>query len=322
MIKSLGPHGQLKPYQNRTLLMKTDPPQTMRQQCRWQPSPCLIAALMFLSLVPFSAAQKWVLVWSDEFNGPASRPDAANWIYDRGARGWGNNELEHYCAPDDNTPPCNAAMPNIQLDGKGNLVIRAIRAQDGTWTSGRMKTLGLRQFQYGRIEARMKLPVGAGVWPAFWMLGTNIATARWPPCGEQDIMEWVPQYTPTTTSFTIHGPGYSGGKGIGSRFTFPNGGRVDTKFHVYGVIWSENKMQFYRDDYKKPFFTVTPADIPAGTEWAYNHPFFILLNLAIGGNFPKPGPDNTTPSPAVVLVDYVRVYQQSAAPTSSNDHHN
>jgi len=96
----------------------------------------------------------------------------------------------------------------------------------------------------------------------------------------------------------------------------------DAKFHVYGVIWSENKMQFYRDDYKKPFFTVTPADIPAGTEWAYNHPFFLLLNLAIGGNFPKPGPDNTTPSPAIVLVDYVRIYQQSAAPTSSNDHHN
>ncbi|HTC93897.1 MAG TPA: Ig-like domain repeat protein, partial [Terriglobales bacterium] len=137
-------------------------------------------------------------------------------------------------------------------------------------------------------------------------------TVGWPTCGEQDIMEWVPQYTPTTTSSTIHGPGYSGANGIGSKFTFPSGGRVDDAgYHTYGVIWSKDQVQFYRDDDTKPFFTVTPANIPAGTTWVYNHPFFILLNLAVGGNFPKPGPDNTTPNPAVVLVDYVRVYEQT-----------
>ncbi|HTD23350.1 MAG TPA: Ig-like domain repeat protein, partial [Terriglobales bacterium] len=277
--------------------------------------------MAFLFLAQSATAQNWTLVWSDEFNGPAgSAPDPSIWKFETGNNnGWGNNELEYYCPPTNNTPPCSTATPNIYMDGTGNLVIKAIN-QSGTWTSGRMKTEGLESFQYGRIEARMKLPVGAGIWPAFWMLGTNIGSAGWPTCGEQDIMEWVPKYTPTTTSSTIHGPGYSGGNGIGSKFTFPSGGRVDNAFHTYGVIWSQNKMQFYRDDYTQPFFTVTPANIPGGTQWVYNHPFFILLNLAMGGGFPG-NPDGTTPNPAMVLVDYVRVYEQSptVTVTSSNN---
>jgi beta-glucanase (GH16 family) len=255
-----------------------------------------------------SSGQTWTLIWSDEFNGPAgSSPNPANWNYDTGGGGWGNAELEYYCAPTSGTP-CNPGNPNIYLDGNGNLVIKAINS-GGTWTSGRMNTNGKFQVQYGRIEARMKLPVGAGIWPAFWMLGTNIGSVGWPTCGEQDIMEWVPQYTPTTTSSHIHGPGYSGSKGIGADFTFPNGGRTDdASYHVYGVIWAANKLQFYRDDYTKPFLTLTPANIPAGTQWVYNHPFNILLNLAIGGGFPG-NPDASTPNPAIVLVDWVRVYQ-------------
>src|SRR6266849_3578312 len=277
----------------------------------------LFALTTLLLLVPSSAAQTWTQVWSDEFNGPiGSAPDPANWNYDTGGGGWGNNELEVYCAPGSGASPCSASNPNIYQDGNGNLVIQAIKTQSGTWTSGRMKTQGWQGVQDRRIEARMKLPVGAGLWPAFWMLGTNIGSVNWPTCGEQDIMEWVPKYTPTTTSSTIHGPGYSGGSGIGSRFVFPNNGQVDNAFHTYGVIWSQDKMQFYRDDYTQPFFTVTPANIPGGTQWVYNHPFFILLNLAIGGGFPGP-PDGTTPNPSLVLVDYVRVYQlkQSAAVT-------
>jgi len=281
----------------------------------------LLGIVAFLFLVQSATAQNWSLVWSDEFNGPAgSAPDPSIWKFETGNNnGWGNNELEYYCPPTNNTPPCSTATPNIYLDGTGNLVIKAIN-QSGTWTSGRMKTEGLQSFQYRRIEARMKLPVGAGIWPAFWMLGTDIGSVGWPTCGEQDIMEWVPQYTPTTTSSTIHGPGYSGGNGIGSKFTFPSGGRVDNAFHTYGVIWSQNKMQFYRDDYTQPFFTVTPANIPGGTQWVFNHPFFILLNLAMGGGFPG-NPDGTTPNPAMVLVDYVRVYEQSpvVAVTSSNN---
>src|SRR5712692_6471380 len=250
--------------------------------------PSLIAAAFFF-FGPPAGAQNWTLIWSDEFSGPAgSVPDSSNWAYETGNNnGWGNGELEYYCPAGNNVSPCSASSPNILLDGNGNLVIQAIKTPSGTWTSGRMKTQGLRQFQYGRMEARMKLPVGAGLWPAFWMLGTNIGTVGWPTCGEQDIMEWVPQYTPTTTSSTIHGPGYSGAGGIGRRFTFPNGGRIDDgSYHTYGVIWSQNRMQYYRDDWTKPFFTVSPSDIPAGDQWVFNHPFFLLLNFAIGGGFP------------------------------------
>jgi len=255
-----------------------------------------------------AAAQNWTLVWSDEFNGPAgSAPSGADWNFVLGKNN-ANGELEFYCPPGNNNAPCSAANPNIFEDGNGNLVIRAIRTPSGTWTSGRMNTAGKHPFQYGRMEARMKLVPGAGFWPAFWMLGTNIGTVGWPTCGEQDIMEWVPQYTPTTTSSTDHGPGYSGGNGIGKRFTFPNGGRIDdASYHTYGVIWSQNKMEYYRDDPTQPFFTVTPASIPAGTQWVFNHPFYILLNFAIGGGFPGP-PNASSPSPADVLVDYVRVY--------------
>src|SRR5713101_7743358 len=287
-------------------------PRTAMEPRSWVSFMYLLAMLLLsLPLAQMASAQSWNLVWSDEFNGPAgSAPNGADWSFTLGKNN-ANGELEFYCPPGSNTSPCSASNPNIFEDGKGNLVIRAIKTPSGTWTSGRMSTSGRHTFQFGRMEARMKLVPAAGFWPAFWMLGTNIGSVGWPTCGEQDIMEWVPQYTPTTTSSTIHGPGYSGGSGIGSRFTFPNGGRVDDAgFHTYGVIWSQDQMQFYRDDYTQPFFTVTPANIPAGKQWVYNHPFFILLNLAVGGNFPGP-PNNSTPNPATVLVDYVRVFEQS-----------
>lgn len=181
----------------------------------------LALSLLSLMLVPTAAAQTWQLVWSDEFNGPAgSAPSGADWTFMLG-KNPANGELEFYCPPGNNTAPCNANTPNIFEDGNGNLIIRAILTPSGTWTSGRMNTSGKHTFQFGRMEARMKLVPGAGFWPAFWMLGSNIGSVGWPTCGEQDIMEWVPQYTPTTTSSTIHGPGYSGANGIGSRFTFP-----------------------------------------------------------------------------------------------------
>jgi len=274
----------------------------------------VLLASFLLAAMALPAHAQWTQAWSDEFNGPTgSFPDPTNWKYDVGGGGWGNAELEVYCAAGSNAAPCSNAMPNVFMDGNGNLVIRAIKTPSGTWTSTRMKTEGLQQFQYGRIEARIKLTVGDGLWPAFWMLGTNINSVGWPNCGESDIMEWVPQYTATTTSSTDHGPGYSGGSGIGARYIFPNNGQVDDPgYHTYGVVWSPYKMQFYRDDWKKPFLTVTPTFIPAGSQWVFNHPFFILLNQAIGGNFPKPGPDNSTPSPADMLVDYVRVFTWDA----------
>jgi beta-glucanase (GH16 family) len=271
----------------------------------------LAGAALAVLAAPQPARAQWTLVWSDEFGGAnGAAPDPAKWRYDVGAGGWGNNELQYYCAPGSNTAPCSTANPNIFQNGSGQLVIRA-RNSGGTWTSGRMKTQGAAQFQYGRIEARMRLPIGAGLWPAFWMLGTDITTVGWPQCGEQDIMEWVPQHGPNTTSVALHGPGYSGGASIGRSFTFPNGGRVDDgNYHVYGVIWSPNQVQFYRDDHTRPFVTFTPANIPGGTQWVFNHPFFLIMNLAVGGNFPGP-PNATTPNPALVLVDWVRVYQMS-----------
>ena len=274
-------------------------------------APLLI--LLLAAAMP-ARAQQWNLTWSDEFNGPAgSYPDPTVWTYDTGGGGFGNAELEFYCAAGSNVSPCDSSTPNVFMDGVGSLVIRSILTPSGKWTSTRMKTQGLKNFQYGRIEARMKLTPGDGLWPAFWMLGSDITTVPWPGCGEQDIMEWVPQYTPTTTSSTDHGPGYSGGNGIGSKFTFPNSGQInDPGYHTYGVVWSPYKLQYYRDDSTQPFFTDTPTYLPPTDQWVYNDPFFILLNQAIGGNFPKPGPDATTPNPSDVLVDYVRYYNWSS----------
>ena len=284
-----------------------------------------VLALLFGAFaIPHSAqAQNWTLVWSDEFNASAGTyPDSTKWTYDLGNSGFGNPEVENYCAPGSNTAPCVASQPNAYQDGNGNLVIQARRDSSGNWTSARLKTQGLYQFQYGRVEARMKLPVGDGFWPAFWMLGANINSVSWPQCGEQDIMEWVQSYTPTTTSSTTHGPGYSGANGIGARYTFPNGGRIDDgNYHIYGVLWSPNLLQYYRDDPSNIFLTLTPSTIPSGTQWVYNNPFFILLNFAVGSaGFPGPT-DGTTPATGNVLVDYVRVYQQSATGANLNGQH-
>jgi beta-glucanase (GH16 family) len=255
-------------------------------------------------------AQAWNISWSDEFNAAAgTAPDASQWTFDTGGGGWGNGELEVYCAPYSSTPPCDPNNSNLYQDGNGNLVVQAIY-NNGNWTSGRMNTSGKETFQYGRIEVRMKLEVGDGFWPAFWMLGNNIGTVGWPASGEQDIMEWVQGYGPNMTSSTIHGPGYSGANGIGGQFTFPNGGRIDDgNYHIYGVIWTQDQMQFYRDNPSQPFFTITPANIPNGTQWVFNQPFFLLLNFAIGGGGFPGYTDGSTPNPGTVLVDYVRVYQ-------------
>ena len=262
-------------------------------------------------------AQTWSLSWSDEFNASSgTAPSSSNWTFDTGGGGWGNGELEVYCSPYSGASPCNSSNSNLYEDGGGNLVIKAINS-NGTWTSGRMNTSGKHAFQYGRIEARMKLQVGDGFWPAFWMLGNN--SQQWPADGEQDIMEWVQSYGASKTSSTIHGPGYSGGNGIGSQFTFPNGGRIDDgDYHTYGVVWTQNQMQYYRDNPSQPYFTVTPANIPSGDQWVYNQAFFLILNLAIvGGGFPG-NTDGSTPNPGTALVDYVRVYTSSSSINSGS----
>ena len=244
----------------------------------------------------------WRLVWSDEFNGPdGSSPDPAKWQFDVDAGGWGNRELESY----------TARPTNVQQKG-GNLEITARKeaytGQDGrlsAYTSGRIKTRERFAQAYGRFEARMRLPVGKGIWPAWWMLGDDIDTVKWPAAGEIDVLECIGD--PLTIYSTVHGPGYSGGKGISAKFAVPAGEEVDRGFHVYAVEWAPNDIRFFFD--KHLIAERTPKDLPQGTKWVYDHPFFLLLNVAVGGAWPG-NPDETTVFPQRMLVDYVRVYSR------------
>ena len=240
------------------------------------------------------------LVWSDEFNGPANTPpDPTKWTYDLGNNnGWGNRELESYTKD-----PVNA-----HLDGKGNLVIHAEpnKADPNTYSSARIKTQGLfAAGPGGRVEARIKVPEGAGLWPAFWMLGNTFNGRNWPAAGEIDIMESIGK-EPSLNRGSLHGPGYSSGKPKTAIYTLPDGERFADDFHIFAIEWTSTAVTFYVDD--TAYNTVHSTDIPAGSEWVFDQPFFILLNLAVGGNFAGPvGPD--TKFPEEMLVDYVRVYR-------------
>lgn len=239
---------------------------------------------------------EWKLAWEDEFDGPAGQaPDPTRWRYDIGTD-WGNAQLEY-----DTSRP-----ENVALDGAGNLAIVARRETylEQEYTSGRINTRGLFEQTYGRFEARIKLPVGQGVWPAFWLLGANFATIPWPGCGEIDIMEYRGQ-EPNVLFGSAHGPGYSAGNAISTRFVRPGAG-FDQDFHIFKVEWSETRITWFIDD--QPFRVITKSDIPAGGTWVFDHPFFVILNVAVGGNFVGP-PDDSTVFPQTMLVDWVRVYR-------------
>lgn len=257
------------------------------------------AAFAFLLLAYASrlgyGASNWKLVWSDEFNsGRKAPPDAAKWTYDLGAGGWGNQELETY----------TDAIENIFQDGDGNLVIRALKTKSA-FKSARIKTQGKFSVKYGKIEARIRIPRGQGMWPAFWMLGDNIATAGWPKGGEIDVMENIGR-EPSMVHGTVHGPGYSGDHGISFPYSLPEGRAMADDFHIFGIDWSADAITFYCDG--EAYGTVTPASLPKGTVWVYDHPFFLILNLAIGGKWPG-NPDRSTQFPQTMLVDWVRVWQ-------------
>ncbi|HET7543392.1 MAG TPA: glycoside hydrolase family 16 protein [Polyangiaceae bacterium] len=244
-----------------------------------------------------STTAGYKLVWSDEFNGEkGSAVDSTKWTYDVGGTGWGNDELEYY----------TSGSNNAALDGAGNLLITAKQESMGgkNYTSARLKTQGLYSFTYGRVEARMKIPQGQGLWPAFWMLGTDIATNPWPACGEIDIMENIGK-EPNIIHATIHGPGYSAGSGPTKQYTLS--APVASAFHVFAIEWEPNTIRWYVDDTQ--YSTKTPSDIPSSATWAYAHPFFILMNVAVGGGWPG-NPDSTTTFPQQLQVDYVRVCQK------------
>lgn len=252
------------------------------------------------------ASPQWTLVWSDEFNGPNGSPvDASKWVTETGGGGWGNNELESYT---------NRTQNAYQQDG--NLVIQVLQekftASDGIardYTSARLKTLGKFAQAYGRFEARIKIPRGQGIWPAFWMMGDDIEKIGWPTGGEIDIMENIGKESGLIHG-TIHGPGYSGAHGISAPASASGSPKpekpIADDFHLFAVEWEPNAIRFYIDEYL--YATRTPTDLPAGAKWVYDHPFFLLLNVAVGGEWPG-SPDASTVFPQTMLVDYVRVYR-------------
>jgi beta-glucanase (GH16 family) len=252
------------------------------------------------------------LVWSDEFNGTtsASAPNAAHWSYETGTGGWGNRELETYCAYGSSQSPCEAAQPNAFVGSDGYLHIVARRDSQGHYTSARLKSQGLKSFQYGRIEARIKIPKGEGFWPAFWMLGDNIGNVKWPACGELDIMENIGK-EPGTIHGSVHGTGFTG-TAIGLPYTLPQDAAFGDAFHIFGLIWSPKKIAYYVDDPANVYATFTPSSLPKGAVWPFDDGrFFFLLNLAVGGDWPGP-PDQSSKFPQEMLVDYVRVYAKRA----------
>jgi beta-glucanase (GH16 family) len=251
--------------------------------------------------------QAWQLSWSDEFDGPrGAGVNRDKWTAEVGGQGWGNQELEFY----------TDSTENAQLDGQGMLVITAIsRALPPSfkcwygpcrYTSARLITRGKFTQAFGRFEARIKIPAGQGMWPAFWLLGADIGKVGWPACGEIDIMENIGR-APAVVRGTIHGPGYSGDKGLGADYTLPAGRRFADDFHTYAVEWEPKAVRWYVDG--QLYETRTPNDLPAGARWVYDHPFFLILNVAVGGAWPG-SPDATTIFPQTMTVDYVRVYRR------------
>jgi beta-glucanase (GH16 family) len=235
----------------------------------------------------------WTLVWQDEFEGPANTaPDPTKWSYQLGGWGWGNKELQNY----------TDSLTNGALDGNGNLVITARAEMSGTnaYSSSRLSTQGHFSRAYGRFEARMRLENGKGLWPAFWVMGDDIDTAGWPTCGELDIMEQKGG-SPGSISGSVHGPQAGAAIDVPLTRFVPVAGGSDTDFHLYAVEWDPDKIVFLVDDV--PYLQTSP---PLRPRWVYDHPFFIIVNLAVGGLYPGP-PDATTPFPASIAIDWVRV---------------
>ncbi|MBN2085774.1 MAG: glycoside hydrolase family 16 protein [Anaerolineales bacterium] len=247
--------------------------------------------------IPTPTLVNWDLIWSDEFDAPdGAGVDSGKWrLTDSPASA--NGELQYY----------TSRIENVYIEnptgGNGVLVIRAIKEKYETreYTSGSLNTRGKFDQLYGRFEALIKIPCGQGIWPAFWMLGS---TGGWPQGGEIDIMENIGR-EPNIVHGTMHGPGYSGANGIGGAFALPEGRRFADDFHLFAVEWEPNVIRWYVDNtlYK----TSTPADLPEGAEWVYDQPFYLILNVAVGGGWPG-YPDDTTVFPQTMKVDYVRVY--------------
>jgi beta-glucanase (GH16 family) len=263
-----------------------------------------ITATLHANCGPTPPAAEWPLIFHDTFDAPAGTPpDPATWRFDvgdgreQGLVGWGNNELQYYL-PD-----------NVAHNGQGQLAITALALAESElrchygpcrYSSGRIRSEGLLEVHYGRIEARLKLPEGQGLWPAFWMLGSDYRRAGWPTSGEIDIMEAL-GHDRYTVHGTVHGPGYSGGAGVSRAHRLPES--FAARFYRYALEWEPGELRWYVDD--EMFFRLTPDDVPG--EWVFDQPFFLILNLAVGGNWPG-APDATTTFPQQLLIDELRIY--------------
>ncbi len=249
------------------------------------------------------------ITWADEFNAPNGTPvDGSKWNFDLGGSGFGNNERQYY----------TNSTRNVVHDGQGNLVITARKENPNNYqchygrceyTSARLLTAGKFTQKYGRFEARMKMPRGQGIWPAFWLLGDDLGSVGWPNSGEIDIMEHIGK-EPNTVYGTLHGPGYSGSGGITKGKPMP--APLADGFHTYAVDWSPNLIVWYVDGTE--YHRLTPANLN-GNRWVFDHPFFMIMNLAVGGNWPG-FPDATSTYPQSLTVDYVRVSAYTTSPTT------
>lgn len=236
----------------------------------------------------------YALVWHDEFNGSAL--DVHNWNYETGGSGWGNHELENY-----------TSRPQNVFLSAGHLVIEARKEDYGGshYTSARITTQGKRTFTYGRIDIRAKLPVASGMWPALWMLGSNITKVSWPACGEIDIMELIGK-NPRQVVGSFHWKKADGTEGTLNNTRSLSSGDFSRQFHVFSLLWSHDSLQILVDD--TPYVRASRADLTDGT-YPFDSPFFFIFNVAVGGDWPGP-PDHSTVFPQRMFVDYVRVFQK------------
>lgn len=250
----------------------------------------IILLLLIGSNFCFSQKSNYKLIWEENFN--SEKLDETVWNYELGDGcpnicGWGNNERQVYTR-------------NNHFVKDGNLVIQ-VRNEQNTYTSTRITTKYKKQFQYGRIEARAKLPLGKGLWPAFWMLGSNISEVHWPKCGEIDILEYVGR-EPNKIFTSLHTQ-ESFGNTINTKITDIKG--IEEGFHLYTIDWTKDKIQFFVDN--QLLYTFSP-EIKNESNWPYNQPFFFIINVAVGGDFGGNEIDNTI-FPQEFLIDYIKVYQ-------------
>ncbi|HEY3756681.1 MAG TPA: family 16 glycosylhydrolase [Opitutaceae bacterium] len=266
----------------------------------------LLAALVAAPALAQSSGP--VLVWNDEFAGPAgSGPDPSQWNYDLGGGGWGNNELETYTNSRSNSVIVDDPLAT---DGKA-LALRA-QSANGSYTSARLQTEGTFSFKYGRLECRARIPSGVGLWPAFWALGSDLGTAGWPACGEIDCLEWVGQY-PSQVAGSLNFTNYNSGTALTADYILSSGVFGDA-YHVFAVDWYPGEIVFSVDGVV--YEDRKQSSLPAGSAWPYDQPFFLIMNLAVGGNWPGP-PNSATVFPQDFRVDYVRIYALPATPPAN-----